>query len=95
MLLIMNRYISDSLSAGGTGVLVNLDRVSAQMSLLAPRVEVRGISDSGWFLDNKQYRSVECVDAHSCAPTDGVQKGILYVKTFYIHSFNLHFSYIV
>ncbi|KAK2141445.1 hypothetical protein LSH36_1096g00010 [Paralvinella palmiformis] len=69
-------YLAGS-SAGGTGVLVNLDRVSAQMSLLAPRVELRGISDSGWFLDNKQYNSIECVDAHSCAPTDGVEKGII------------------
>lgn len=64
-------------SAGGTGVLINLDRVAGLMSLLAPQVKhVRGIADSGWFLDNKQYKSIECTDVHSCAPVDGVEKGI-------------------
>ncbi|XP_045196487.1 palmitoleoyl-protein carboxylesterase notum1-like [Mercenaria mercenaria] len=63
-------------SAGGTGVLINLDRVANQMAELAPEVEVRGIADSGWFLDYPQYRYKDCVEALSCAPTDGIKRGI-------------------
>lgn len=42
-------------SAGAVGVLINLDRVSDLMHRLAPRVQVRGLADSGWFLDNEPY----------------------------------------
>lgn len=64
-------------SAGATGVLLNLDRIVDLVGELAPSVEVRGISDSGWFLDNKQYKAVECTDAHQCAPTESVRRGIV------------------
>ena len=50
-------------SAGGTGVLLNVDRVAAQVAKLARQVEVRGIADSGWFLDNAQYRPGLCTSA--------------------------------
>ena len=63
-------------SAGGTGVLINLDRVAKQMSELAPDVEVRGLADSGWFLDYPQYRYKDCVEASSCAPVDVTKWGI-------------------
>ena len=63
-------------SAGGTGVLINLDRVAQQMSELAPDVEVRGLADSGWFLDYPQYRYKDCVEASSCAPVDVTKWGI-------------------
>lgn len=63
-------------SAGGTGVLMNLDRVAYNMAQWAPNVEVRGVSDSGWFLDNKQYKPVPCLNAHSCAPVDGIKRGV-------------------
>lgn len=63
-------------SAGGIGVLVNLDRVANQMTQLAPEVEVRGIADSGWFLDYPQYRYKDCIEASNCAPVDGTKRGI-------------------
>ena len=63
-------------SAGGTGVLINLDRVASLLGRLAPRIEVRGIADSGWFLDNKQYQPIRCTAPHTCAPTDGIPRGI-------------------
>lgn len=66
-------------SAGGTGVLLSLDRVAAQISRLARQVEVRGITDSGWFLDNAQYKPAICMDAHTCAPVDGIRKGTQWV----------------
>jgi O-palmitoleoyl-L-serine hydrolase len=42
-------------SAGGTGVLLNLDRVANSLRRVAPRLDVRGLSDSGWFLDRAPY----------------------------------------
>ncbi|XP_069680957.1 palmitoleoyl-protein carboxylesterase NOTUM [Periplaneta americana] len=55
-------------SAGGTGVMVNLNPVAA----LLPHVSVRGVSDSGWFLDRAPYSQ----DGQALAPLDAVKKGI-------------------
>ncbi|KAI2658924.1 Palmitoleoyl-protein carboxylesterase notum1a [Labeo rohita] len=41
-------------------------------------VQVRGLADSGWFLDNKQYRCTDCVDTISCAPTEAIKRGVRY-----------------
>ncbi|XP_072339742.1 palmitoleoyl-protein carboxylesterase notum1a [Scyliorhinus torazame] len=66
-------------SAGGTGVLLNVDRVAEQLEELGVRgVQVRGLADSGWFLDNKQYQRTDCIDTISCAPTEAIKKGIRY-----------------
>uniref|UniRef100_A0AAY4EFH6 Uncharacterized protein n=1 Tax=Denticeps clupeoides TaxID=299321 RepID=A0AAY4EFH6_9TELE len=66
-------------SAGGTGVLLNVDPVSELLQELGhTSVQVRGLSDSGWFLDNKQYRCTDCVDTISCAPTEAIKRGIRY-----------------
>jgi len=57
-------------SAGGTGVLLNVDPVSELLEELGhANIQVRGLADSGWFLDNKQYRCTDCVDTINCAPT--------------------------
>ncbi|RWS16397.1 protein notum-like protein [Dinothrombium tinctorium] len=42
-------------SAGAGGVLVNLDRVADLLAAIGSKVEVRGLSDSGWFLDNEPF----------------------------------------
>ncbi|XP_074662376.1 palmitoleoyl-protein carboxylesterase notum1-like [Tubulanus polymorphus] len=63
-------------SAGGTGVLVNLDSVTDLMAELAPEVEVRGISDSGWFLDNDPFKPTTCSDAHICSPIEAIKRGM-------------------
>ncbi|EHH58436.1 hypothetical protein EGM_08289, partial [Macaca fascicularis] len=66
-------------SAGGTGVLLNVDRVAEQLEELGyPAIQVRGLADSGWFLDNKQYRHTDCVDTITCAPTEAIRRGIRY-----------------
>ncbi|TKS91992.1 Palmitoleoyl-protein carboxylesterase notum1a [Collichthys lucidus] len=66
-------------SAGGTGVLLNVDRVAELLEGLGHTgIQVRGLSDSGWFLDNKQYHCTDCVDAVSCAPTETIKRGIKY-----------------
>ncbi|KAK2815791.1 hypothetical protein Q5P01_026258 [Channa striata] len=66
-------------SAGGTGVLLNVDHVAEQLESQGYRgVQVRGLADSGWFLDNKQYKFTECLDTISCAPTEAIKRGIRY-----------------
>uniref|UniRef100_A0A8C7KCD1 Notum, palmitoleoyl-protein carboxylesterase a n=1 Tax=Oncorhynchus kisutch TaxID=8019 RepID=A0A8C7KCD1_ONCKI len=66
-------------SAGGTGVLLNVDPVAELLEGLGhPGIQVRGLADSGWFLDNKQYRSTDCHDTISCAPTEAIKRGIKY-----------------
>ncbi|CAH1799058.1 unnamed protein product [Owenia fusiformis] len=63
-------------SAGGTGVLVNLDKIADMLKKVAPQVDVRGVSDSGWFLDNEPFRTVPCTDAHLCTPAETIKRGI-------------------
>ncbi|GAA6100777.1 inactive palmitoleoyl-protein carboxylesterase notum1b [Tachysurus ichikawai] len=66
-------------SAGGTGVLLNVDRVAELLKSLGHNsIQVRGLADSGWFLDNKQYRCTDCVDTLGCAPTEAIKRGIRY-----------------
>lgn len=66
-------------SAGGTGVLLNVDRVAELVQSLGHTgIQVRGLSDSGWFLDNKQYHCTDCVDTVSCSPTETIKRGIKY-----------------
>ena len=63
-------------SAGGTGVLLNIDRLRGRLSSLAAGAKLRGIADSGWFLDNRPYRRLACSDALLCSPADSVRRGI-------------------
>ncbi|XP_062244708.1 inactive palmitoleoyl-protein carboxylesterase notum1b [Platichthys flesus] len=66
-------------SAGGTGVLLNVDHVAEQLQSHGyTGVQVRGLADSGWFLDNKQYKFTECLDTISCAPTEAIKRGVRY-----------------
>lgn len=63
-------------SAGGTGVLLNVDGVAELLEGLGHTgIQVRGLSDSGWFLDNKQYQCTDCGDTASCAPTETIKRG--------------------
>lgn len=66
-------------SAGGTGVLLNVDRVAELLEGLGHTgIQVRGLSDSGWFLDNKQYQCTDCLDTVNCSPTETIKRGIKY-----------------
>nr|XP_045589476.1 uncharacterized protein LOC123751432 [Procambarus clarkii] len=62
-------------SAGGVGVLVNVDRVASQIAHLGIQAEVRAVADSGWFLDNEPFAPLKCVDAHSCPPVEAIRRG--------------------
>jgi hypothetical protein len=54
-----------------------VDRVADLLEGLGhTAIQVRGLSDSGWFLDNKQYHCTDCVDNVSCSPTETIRRGI-------------------
>lgn len=61
-------------SAGGTGVILNLNSVKSLLhdDLRLYHIAVRGVSDSGWFLDREPYAK----DPQSVAPVDAVRRGI-------------------
>ncbi|XP_071444966.1 palmitoleoyl-protein carboxylesterase NOTUM [Hetaerina americana] len=72
-------------SAGGTGVIVNLDRVADNLAELGyGNIKVRGLADSGWFLDNAPYTSVSSAPSSSTfasswlmtSPAQAVRKGV-------------------
>ncbi|KAM4603496.1 carboxylesterase notum2 [Polymixia lowei] len=63
-------------SAGGTGVLLNVDRVASQLEQLGAEAQVRGLVDSGWFLESKQQRAPDCPETVSCSPEDAIKNGL-------------------
>ncbi|KAM3849438.1 carboxylesterase notum2-like [Diretmus argenteus] len=63
-------------SAGGTGVLLNIERVASQLEQLGAETQVRGLVDSGWFLESKQQRAPDCPETVSCLPEDAIKKGL-------------------
>ncbi|XP_072319805.1 carboxylesterase notum2 [Eucyclogobius newberryi] len=63
-------------SAGGTGVLLNIDRVAGQLEQLGAEAQVRGLVDSGWFLQSKQPRSLNCPETVPCSPEDAIKMGL-------------------
>ncbi|KAK2579611.1 hypothetical protein KPH14_010902 [Odynerus spinipes] len=56
-------------SAGGTGVMLNLDHVQNLVHRLK-HIAIRGVSDSGWFLDRAPY------SPNGLSPVDAVHKGM-------------------
>ncbi|NP_001161614.1 notum protein precursor [Saccoglossus kowalevskii] len=75
-LLVANKILLAGSSAGGTGVLLNLDYVSDMLSAAGSNAVVRGICDSGWFLDTVQHRAQPCTNTLSCAPSEVIKRGI-------------------
>ncbi|KAM6972224.1 carboxylesterase notum2 [Aplochiton taeniatus] len=63
-------------SAGGTGVLLNIERVASQLEQLGAEAQVRGLVDSGWFLESKQQRAPDCPETVSCSPVDAIKNGL-------------------
>lgn len=62
-------------------MLLNVDRVAEQLEEMGYQgIQVRGLADSGWFLDNKQYRRTDCIDTITCAPTEAIRRGIRYSR---------------
>lgn len=64
------------ISAGGVGVLVNVDRVREQLRSQGHQgVQVRGLADSGWIQERKQYKAGACTDILTCGPLDTLKMG--------------------
>lgn len=61
-------------SAGGIGVLLNLNSVKSLLhdELRLHHIAVKGISDSGWFLDREPYLK----NQQTVTPVDAVRRGI-------------------
>lgn len=61
-------------SAGGTGVLLNLNSVHSLLhgELGLQHIAVRGMADSGWFLDREPYS----VDQHAPLAADAIMLGV-------------------
>lgn len=55
--------------------MLNLDRATDFLRTQGSTAEVRGVTDSGWFLDNVPYAPADCQDPQRCAPTTAVQMG--------------------
>ncbi|XP_071800604.1 palmitoleoyl-protein carboxylesterase notum1-like isoform X1 [Asterias amurensis] len=61
-------------SAGGTGVMLNLDRASAMLAEAGSSAQVLGLIDSGWFLDQEQQTPIEQC-RFVCNPAMALQLG--------------------
>lgn len=69
-----DRFTLPAISAGGTGVLVNVDHVEEQLRSQGHQgVQVRGLSDSGWILHREQYKQGDCTDVLSCGPIEAAK----------------------
>lgn len=79
-------YLAGS-SAGGTGVLINIDEISDLISSINPKISTRGLVDSGWFLDNEPFKNSNlnnllarrldnvCLAGQLCSPIESVKQG--------------------
>ncbi|CAH1400963.1 unnamed protein product [Nezara viridula] len=73
-------------SAGGAGVMLNLESVQLQLQSY-PNILVRGISDSGWFLDRTPYPSHE----DPMASVETIKKGMIMWQGQIPHSCKKHY----
>lgn len=71
-----DRLTLSAISAGGIGVLVNVDHVAEQLRSQGHQgVQVRGLADSGWALQRKQYKPGDCTHVLSCGISHVVKTG--------------------
>jgi hypothetical protein len=68
-------------SVGGTGVMLNLDRVADIVGRTGSKAEVYGLSDSGWYVDNTPNVKNLCNGRRNrCSATKTIQAGQRYWK---------------
>ena len=78
MLILITNIIFPT-SAGGIGVLLNIDRLVRRIRRkLNRKVFINGIVDSAWFLDYPAYRQSNCTHIYECPPENAVRKGMKY-----------------
>lgn len=62
-------------SAGGIGVILNLDRIAMRLKVIGSKVHVRGLADSGWYL---MGHDTLCPvrGGKNCKPARTIKKGM-------------------
>lgn len=69
-------------SAGGVGVILNLDRIAKRLKASGSRVQVRGLADSGWYLIGDHHPLIRrCLrrGAKNCSrASHAIQQGMAY-----------------
>ncbi|EDO46655.1 predicted protein, partial [Nematostella vectensis] len=65
-------------SAGGIGVILNLDRISTKLHAMGFAVEVRGLADSGWYLSDRPFESSCPPGVKECGPVKTIKEGMMY-----------------
>ncbi|KAH8862655.1 Palmitoleoyl-protein carboxylesterase NOTUM [Schistosoma japonicum] len=64
-------------SAGGIGVLMNVDRLAHRLfNRIGHPVLVSGIIDSSWFIHIPAYQESKCINAFECPPEEGIHRGM-------------------
>ncbi|KAL5242347.1 hypothetical protein ACI65C_009757 [Semiaphis heraclei] len=71
-----NALILSGSSAGGVGVMLNLDPIQKMLRQYSG-MSVHGITDSGWFMDQQPY-DIEDEGGSSASPVEAVKLGIPY-----------------
>ena len=56
-------------------MLINLDNIANLVKANSPEVDVKGVVDAGWFMDNYPYGQQQCGHPYRCPPIIGVQLG--------------------
>ena len=73
-------------SIGGIGVIMNIDRVATMMATAGSSCKVRGISDSGWYLESKPDLTQCKNNPQNCnKPAQAIKKGMGYVFCILYH----------
>lgn len=68
-------------SAGGIGVILNLDRIAKNLKMAGFNVHVRGLTDSGWYLiGDESPLSPRCLvgGGNNWAPSQAIKEGMAY-----------------
>ena len=66
-------------SAGGIGVILNLDRIAMRLKMAGAKVQVRGLADSGWYLmghDCPLTRRCRAAGRRNCDPAQAIEQGM-------------------
>lgn len=65
---------------------MNIDKISNLISSVNSKINVRGLIDSAWFLDNEPFRNKQnnflenqmndyCLNGQLCSPLDSIKAG--------------------
>ncbi|KAF7256806.1 hypothetical protein EG68_05630 [Paragonimus skrjabini miyazakii] len=73
----VDRVVFAGSSAGGIGVLMNVDRLSRKLvQRVGYPILVSGIIDSAWFIHIPAYRQSKCKNVFECPTEEGINRGL-------------------